>query len=732
MLCIDFETRSECKLGSGGTNGDCYSRDESTEVLCLAGTFDGKETFCWSPGEDLPQEVVDYIHEGGAVHAHNASFEIAIWNNICIERYGFPCVDLEQWHCTAALAASYGLPRSLDGASKALGLATEKDSAGRALMLKMCKPYRVHEATTDGLFPTERRVEWIDDEESMDRLKAYCQQDVIVEYAIHHALPAMDPWERAIWITNERINLRGVPVAVADVESAQEVIDAAGEIANEQLRAITGGEVKTVNQVAATLKWLQGRGVKIQTLRKDAVSEALAGDELDAESREVLELRQNYALSSLGKLARFKSWTNDEGRACGCTAYYGATATGRFAGRGIQTQNIPRGSLTDDQINATRDSLSLADPMKRAEAIKDISANIPEAISSCLRSFIEAPEGREFLIVDYASIEARVLAWLAGEQRVIDLYTEGDAIGESGIVYEDMASQIYNLERSECTKATKAGAERRQMGKMAVLGCGYSMGWRAFRDQLKVQGTAISARESKRIIKAYRDVNPNVRQLWSDANQACINAVKDPGNWYEIGDHVKAAVEGDYLKLMLPSTRCLHYRLPQVEQVVAPWTVGYIAQLDVQSDEAAEWLEEAGCSPHEGGWFIPKRDLKKVTRRFPNPELQPCEEQIVDQVTFMGVGTNGSWGKKRLYGGLIVENITQATARDLLCDALLRCEQSGYETVLHVHDEIVVERDQNDWVRDLDGLERIMKSTPWWAAGCPIEVEGFSSQRYKK
>lgn len=749
-MFIDFETRSTVNLNK--TSQHIYASHPDTDVLCMALTTDGETTDIWTndnvwgegelPRPDLPAEVVEHVEQGGELHAHNAAFEYAIWNLLCVPKYGWPETTLEQWHCTAALAASFSLPRSLARAAKALGLPIRKDEEGKKVMLRMCMPVEIAKNSLDPRWDGPRYVE---SPANRKILFDYCRQDVLVEWQIHHALEKQIESEHDVYVANERCNCRGIPVAIDDIRKTQEVVQACKTQADEQVRLVTEGRVTSCTQVSRMLDWMRSKGVEVASLTKDVVRQLLETD-LPTDVRGVLSLRKSNGLASLAKLDAFRRWTGKHGRACGTILYCGAQATGRFSGRGIQTQNFPRGAHTDEQIERARDILgSDADPMQKVVGLCEIDASPPLIISSCLRSFIQAPPDREFLVVDYASIEARVLAWLAGEDRVLELYREGDATGESGIVYEDMAAVIYDVTRHECTKATKEGAERRQLGKMVVLGCGYGMGWRAFKMQAQAQhNMAIDSTEAKRIVRVYRQSNGQIRQFWSELNDACIKAVRSPGMAVDIGRHLTAVASRKRLKITLPSGRSLYYWHPVVRTVDAPWSIGFRGTLTLPESaditKAVDWLEGLGVTWGEDDLhgreilhaFVPKSCLSTIKQAGIIADVVLAEPEKINQIEFKGVQTSGNWGRKVLYGGLLAENVTQATARDLLAEALVKADRAGYEIVMHVHDEIVAEVEKNSFLHTLDGLEKIMLHPGKWAAGCPIAVEGFSTERYKK
>jgi DNA polymerase len=688
---------------------------------------------------DLDAEVVAHIESGGEIHAHNAAFEIAIWNNICVPKMGWPQPRLDQWYCTAGLAASFGLPRSLDKAGQALNLKVTKDKEGTSVMMRLCKPAQV---IKEGLFGDQ--ICWIEDSRYFEILYKYCRQDVLAEWAIHHALPEQLPFEREIWLANEKCNQLGVPVAVDDVRYADLIVKTCQDAANERVKDITGGKATRVSEIAKLLRWMRSEGVESESLDEDSVNRLLSR-ELPDDVREVLLLRKHNGLASVGKLPALINRTDKKGRACGTINYYGATATGRFSGRGFQPHNFPRGGLKDAQVTQARHIIGDAHRTS-AEKMASLATIAPpvEVVSGVLRSFIEAPKGKTLFVADYAAIEARVLAWLAGEQRLVELFEEGDKTGDS-IVYEDMASRITGEPLENCTKETKEGFHRRQLGKMAVLGCGYSMGWRALKEQGYSQyGVELTTKEAKNIVRMYRESNPYIKEFWREINQKCIKAVQNPGKVYNIGSHLQCVSSPRWLRIRLPSGRCLHYHKPVVRRVVAPWTVGYVGDLNIPVDcdmaKAVEWLEDRDVRFREedvyrvdrtvANAFIPEGLLKVVQKALGKQDVCMCDTEVIDQIEFTGVTQNHKWGPKRLYGGLLTENVTQAVARDMLGAAMVNAFDAGYPVIMHVHDELVAEMPEDR--TDISAFEELMATPEPWAIGCPIAVEGFISKRYKK
>lgn len=712
MITIDFETRSEADLRSCGSS--VYARHESTVLLCLAYHLGG-ETKLWKPSDPPPTDLFDAIRRGDRVEAHNVMFERLIWRHVCHERMGWPDVPESQWRCSMAACSRLGLPRRLGDATAVLDLSVQKDDEGRRIMLRLSKPLR-----GGGYDNTPAKLR---------RLYEYCQTDVDAEIGISRAIPGLPGKELQLWQLDQRINLRGIPIDRAAATRAMALIDETYAHSCRKIEAITDGAVKTPKQVKVLLEWLNDRGVDADNLRAETVTQLLAGD-LPREAREVLTIRQQTALSSTAKLQAMIDRCDDDGRVRGNLVYHGA-ATGRWAGAGLQIQNFPRGVLSGYEIDALHSLLDLP-PGDAIDAVDAILATPLAAVSSGLRSMIRAEPGKRLIVGDFASIEARVLAWIAGEQPLVEAFARGQD------AYKQMASEIYGVPADEVDK------EQRQVGKVAVLGCGYGMGAFVFQNACRIMGgVEITPRFARQVIKAYRKSNPEIVRLWRGVNKAAISAVRTGSP--QIVGRLKLYMQDRWLKIRLPSGRELHYWDPELEEIVAPWSKGSIAFI-FGPEDLGPYLEDAGIvlgEREEDGWaecHVPeslgyagnmiryKDDPKYIVETYRRREKTP---EYIDQLTYMTLNSQTRrWERVRSYGGLLVENIVQATARDFLAESMLRVESKGYPIIASVHDEIVCEVEVGKG--SLQEFENLMKQSPIWGKGCPIEVEGFETERYRK
>lgn len=336
ILYIDFETKSSVDIRKAGA--DVYARHRSTDVMCMGFALDDGPVQLWTPFEKVKIPTADIIV------AHNASFELAIWNNVCVKKYGWPKLDPRQVQCTMAMAYAMALPGALEDAAPAAGLSVMKDTVGHRVMLQLSKPRTEHE---DGA------VTWwnpYEVPEKFQKLYDYCKQDIVVERDLYKRLMKLSPSEQRLWILDRTINDRGVQIDVDAARKAIELVNAEEKRLNLELRDVTGGAVATCSAVGQLTDYLKWNGVEAKGVAKSDITELLSRTDLKPSVRRALELRQEAARSSTKKLVSMLSGVCDDGRVRGLFQYHGAGATGRFAGRRIQPQNLPRPKLKQQQI----------------------------------------------------------------------------------------------------------------------------------------------------------------------------------------------------------------------------------------------------------------------------------------------------------------------------------------------------------------------------------------------
>lgn len=612
VLHIDFETRSACDLKAKGLA--CYIEDPTTEIILMSYAFGDGEIYTWYSHEPFPPAVALWVESGQSVAGHNFSFEWALWNYIGIPKHGIPVpLKIEQGVCTQAMAYAIAVPPSLEKAALALGISKQKDMAGSRLMMKMCKP------KADG--------GWHTDPEDLKRLAEYCRQDVEVEREISKRIPWLKEEEQSLWVLDQIINWRGIQVDKPALEKAVIIIENEKAKLDSDMRVATNGEVMSCTATKQLTEYLKAKGIDVESVDKATIVEILSTKNLSPEDRMVCLLRQEGSKSSTAKLEAMLQRASSDNRVRGTMQFHGASATGRWAGRGVQIHNFPRCNYDDATLDAIFNFIHGADLA--------LSPTVPSpitAISNSLRAFIVAADGYRLIGCDYKSIESRILAWLAGEFWKVKLFEDG------GDPYVKGAIDIFKLKTPGCTK------DQRQVGKVAELACGFQGGVAAIQVMASAFGIKMTDEEAEKIKKAWRFAHPNIENFWFKLERAAMAAVRNPGKVFEVhsnsigGPSIKYKQSGSFLLCKLPSGRCISYPYPKVEQIETPWGA------------LKDGLTYMGT----------------------------------DSVSH-------KWERQKAYGGLLAENVTQAVGRCLLGEALKRLEHAGYPVVFHVHDEAVAE-----------------------------------------
>lgn len=455
VLHIDFETRSTLDLREVGLHR--YARHPTTDVWCMSFALgEQHDPELWNQG-DFPCRVMDggvianHVTSGGAVMAHNAPFELEIWNQIMVPRYGWPELKPEQTYCTMAMAYAMGLPGNLEDAALAMGLSVLKDAEGRALMLRMARPRSKPGAP----------LVWWDEPEKLARLYAYCQQDVRVERELHKRLMPLSAQERKVWLLDYKINQRGVALDMDSVRGAVKLAEIVKEKGNAELAVITNGAVQTVSAVAAFKQWLeQQNGRPFESLAKQEVVDFLAEGNLTPASERALTLRQEIGKASTAKFDVMLNRAGDDNRLRQMYQYHGA-GTGRWAGRAVQTHNLPRNMPKAEAVERIMELVRAGDH----DMIDAIYGAPLSEVSRCLRSFFWAPPGKLLCSGDFANVEGRGQAWFAGEQWKLDAFRAADAKTGPGI-YELAYSRMFNVP----VESVKNPSEERQVGKVCLAG----------------------------------------------------------------------------------------------------------------------------------------------------------------------------------------------------------------------------------------------------------------------
>ncbi len=662
MIChIDFETKSQADLKKVGAHK--YAADLTTGIWVLAYAFDDGPVHVWSPMNPAPLDLLNHVKNGGEVHAHNAAFELAIWDKHCVVKYGWPLLKPEQCRCTMAMALAMGLPASLDAAAKAVNLTIEKDEEGKRLMLRMCQ------AANDN---------WSDGD--VERLAAYCIQDVEVERQLEKRLAPLSKREQMIWEADQHINERGIFVDIPTIQSAIDIAGFEKEKLNKKLRKFID---INASQVAAITTWVNEQGYELPSLTKADMAAALDDRKCPAIVKEVIEIRQEFAKASNAKLQAMATGADNDNRIRGTHQYWGAH-TGRWAGRRIQPQNLPRPTLENDEINDAITLITSA-PNKLKKYGQPLTV-----LSNCIRGMITAPEGYELIAVDFSQIEARVLAWLANDTSTLNVFNRKEDI------YLDAASKIYGEE------ITKDDDLERQVGKVATLALGYQGGVGAFQQMSKSYGLKVTNKRADTIKKAWRESHPAIEKFWYETEYGAVSACAEGIKEVKVSKHITFLKSGSFLQCRLPSGRKLTYPYPHVEV----------------------------CGFYKKGTSVKQVREHNLVRDVEYIDKDDSNQTWEKPTLFYRSAKNGQFIQHSTYGGSLVENITQAIARDLLAWAMMRFEKHGLKIVMHVHDEIVVEAPEGSV--DLNHALDLMKITPFWAGGLPLAADGWIAKRFKK
>jgi DNA polymerase len=551
-LTIDFETRSRCNLKKRGAW--VYSEDPSTTYICLAVKVDGgvprlhyNPQFC-AKGDLTADQVWTLIQHADEIEAHNAPFEIAIWHNVCFKRMGWPDLPLEKMRDSAAKCRMCGLPAGLEAAGAALGLSVQKDRAGHLLMMQMCKPRKPSKNNPN---------EWIEDADSLNRLGAYCKKDCDAEHCLSGALPDLSPEEQKVWLWDQKVNLRGIPVDTLFAGRAIEMLDAAEKSLLAEFRLLTNGKVMSPRQVAQMLKLLEEHECEMEKLDKKAVAKMLKKSNLDPTAERMLQIRAALGKSSVAKYQTLLGVADSSNRIRQSMIYHGA-GTGRWTGKGFQPQNLPKGDFTDTDQCVTyildRDYAS----------VELWYGGVQGAAATCIRSAIKATEGMDFIAADLSAIEPRVTAWFAGAKRVL----EGYRAGRCG--YRSTYSHMFKIAYEAVTTP-----QRNKIGKPCVLAFGFGgsvAAMRKFISDETMEEEGWTDETLKEFCTIWRDANPEIVKAWGVMFRAAKDALANPGQVFWILDRKLAfCVQGRFLVMRLPSGRKLYYCDPHMADRGKGW-----------------------------------------------------------------------------------------------------------------------------------------------------------------
>lgn len=534
MIQIDFETRSVVNLITDGVYN--YAAHPLTDVNCLGWAIDEEEVDIWYPGDPVPEKLVSAINRGHLIGAWNAAFERLIWNNVLI-RYGFSPIPLEWFYCIAALSRSRGFPGKLEKAAVFAGIPAQKDMEGHALMMKLCKPRRVEEDGT---------VIWWDDVNDHRRQGEYCKQDVRVQRAIYNMLVPFTNQELADYHLSEEINDRGILV---DLELARAAVTGVAEekiTSDDAIDTLTDGAVTACTQVQRILAWVEQEWKVLPSLNKSDVLDAMLEDDIPPHVHEVLELRLENSKSAVSKFAAMINRSDTEGIVRGLFVFHGA-GPGRFTSYGLQVQNL----VTESNLEAI--------PILKQHGIQGLymMGDVIKILSQMVRpSFMAAP-GKTFLIGDFAQIECRGVAWLAGEEKQLKLFRAGVS------PYAAFGTKVLG------TPVTKNGTPTEyKVFKACILGLGFGGAEGALARSMKKERIVLLPEQQTEYVKAYRSEYTNIVNFWYRLRDAMLLAMYSRGTIVPIGP-VSYLFDGEHLWCRLPSGRMICY--PFAEVVTDDW-----------------------------------------------------------------------------------------------------------------------------------------------------------------
>lgn len=653
-LNIDIETRSSVNISKSGAYK--YAQSEDFEILLFSYKLNDDPTKIvdLKQGEKIPDNILELLNNPDCIkHAYNAAFE---W--YCLNQAGYT-TSITQWRCTMFHATYLGLPAGLGMTGKAIGISEDKKklTTGNRLIQYFsvpCKPTKSNGGRT-----------WNDPHHDLDKWELYREynmQDVEAEYTIFQYIKAFEvpAKEQKLWEMDILMNANGVKVDKLLVDSVLRIDAESTEKLTDEAQKITG--LDNPNSITQLKSWVESQiDEELPGLTKDDISDLLSRDNLPLKVKRVLEIRQQLGKTSVSKYAAMENAMCKDDRVRGLLQFYGANRTGRWAGRLVQVQNLPR-----NYINTLDDARDLA-KKGNFEGLKLLYGNVPDILSQLVRTaFITSKD--KFIISDFSAIEARVIAWLAGEEWVNEVFAT------HGKIYEATASQMFNVPIDKIKKGNPEYSLR-QRGKVATLALGYQGGESAL-IAMGADRMGLSSDELTDIKVRWRDANKNIVRLWYAVGDAVIQAMNGNGSQFvqclEIRREWDMMYGLDFISVKLPSGRKLYYPKP----------------------------------------FLQQNKFNK------------------DALHYYGVNqTTKKWEVNSTYGGKLVENIVQAIARDCLAETLIRLYDRNYEVVMHIHDEVVIDAYDDEKLEDVNNI--LAEPIPW-APGLILKGAGFETKYYMK
>lgn len=700
-LSIDFETFSEIDLPDQGAHK--YAQHESTDALCAAWAFGDEEPNLWLPGEPCPPAIVDHILVGGTITAWNAAFERLIFKYVMGPKFGWPIPTDDQYDCTMVRAMAMNMPASLDMAAPAFGLDIKKDDVGRRVMLQLSRPRKPTKKNPDTRWTPQNAPD------KFEILYGYVKQDVRVERGVRNRTVPLRQQERQRYLRDLIVNDRGVYIDMPLVRAARKIADEEKARLDREINEITDGKVRTTNSVVALKAFVESSGIAVKSLDKDGLARLLVREDLNdplydrSHVKRALEIRQEAAKTSTSKLEAFEGRLCKDGTVKGTLQILGATQTGRDAARGLQVQNFPR-----PDPEARRDIVAaIADLMSGdADFVRAMQGAPLSCVADCLRGMIRSRKNRKLWSRDLSQIEARMTAWMAGQDDLLDAFRAFDN-KEGPDIYTIAAAKVYNIDPSAIDKKS----DKRQVGKVSTLALGFGGGANAFgamakiykvdvsdafdtvwgmssveyRDRAteawaergKASGMKKKAWIAAELIKlAWREANSEIVSWWYELGEAAVDAVNNPGTTFT-ARKMRYRMSGSWLKGILPSGRPIYYPYAKVESIMTPW--------GKQRPAVKFWAVD---------------------------------------------GYTRKWSRHTLTHLLLAENAVQAASRDVMMEAWDRAEDAGYECIMRVHDELIADTEE-DFGSD-EEFDTLFTQSPTWAPDLPVAADGWEGDRYRK
>ena len=640
---------------------------EAVEVMVVSYALDEGPVSVWDVTSDTPMPE--------ELRQALDDGSVIVWaHNVAFDRTVLKAslgvdIPLERWRCSMCLAYMHSMPGSLDSLCSALEVEQDKRKlkSGKDLVRLFCIP------------PTEasgrKRATRLTHPEKWQEFLDYAGGDIV---AMRECIAKLPKWnlnasELEMWRLDRVINERGIAVDLEFCRAAVSAADAEKARLADRASEMTDGAVQAATQRDALLAHLlKTYGVSLPDMQAGTIERRLEDPELPEPVKELLSIRLQASGTSVSKYKAFLRATSSDGRLRGTLQFGGASRTNRWAGRLVQLQNLSR------VPKYLKNQYDFAVETIKCGAVELVYENAMDVIGSTVRGALIAEPGKKLCRADLSNIEGRVLAWLAGEDWKLRAFANGDDL------YIEGYSRSFGVPVEEVRADEEAGGTMRLIGKVQELACGFQGAVGAFGSMAKLYGVNLEEDRVLEIVRAWRSANPKIVALWYDLEDAAINAVNSPGTTHTCG-RLKLRRDGQWLRIRLPSGRVLCYPSPRWE----PKKV-----VDVGTGKTVD-------NPNGGLSYV---GLNQYSRR---------------------------WERLRTYGGRLVENCTQATARDVFAEGLKRCEANGYPVVMHVHDEAICETPDTDEYSG-EAVAQFLATAPSWAEGLPLAAEGSETKRYRK